>query len=113
MQITRKLYIKYTFLVKMNKIYIFNLLHYPIGIHQSLYCKKVSSYIAQYPVLRTAQSTFTLYFPDRPVQSNTISTALGSIPPYATINARRLLIHISTTVYSQVLIYTAECTKAM
>ena len=25
-----------------------------------------------------------------------------------TINARRLLVHISTTVYSQVLIYTAE-----
>ena len=51
---------------------------------------------------------FTLYFPDRPVQSDTISTPLGSIQPYAIINARRLLIHISTTVYSQVLIYAAE-----
>ena len=48
---------------------------------------------------------FTLYFPDRPVHSDTIS---GSIQPYATINARRLLVHISTTVYSHVLIYTAE-----
>ena len=51
---------------------------------------------------------FTLYFPDRPVHPDTISASLGSIQPYATINARRLLIHISTTVYSQVLIYTAE-----
>ena len=51
---------------------------------------------------------FTLYFPDRPVQSDTISASLGSIQPYATINARRLLVHISTSVYSQVLIYTAE-----
>ena len=51
---------------------------------------------------------FTLYFPDRPVHSDIISASLRSIQPYATINARRLLIHISTTVYSQVLIYTAE-----
>ena len=65
---------------------------------------KASSYIAQYPVLRTAQSAFTLYFPDRPVHSDTISASLGSIQPYATINARRLTVHISTTVYSQVLI---------
>ena len=51
---------------------------------------------------------FTLYFPDRPVHSDTISASLGSIQTYATINARRLLVHISTTVYSQLLIYTAE-----
>jgi len=51
---------------------------------------------------------FTLYFPDRPVHSDTISASLGSIQPYATINARRLLVHISTTVYSQVLIYSAK-----
>ena len=50
----------------------------------------------------------TLYFPDRPVQSDTISTSLGSIQPYTIINAQRLLMHISTTVYSQVLVYTAE-----
>ena len=47
---------------------------------------------------------FTLYFPDRPVHSDTITASLGSIQPYAAINARRLLVHISTTVYSQVLI---------
>ena len=33
---------------------------------------------------------FTLYFPGRPVQSDTISTSLGSIQPYATLNVRRL-----------------------
>ena len=43
---------------------------------------------------------FTLYLT---VQSDTISTFLGSIQPYATINARRLLLRISTTVCSQVL----------
>ena len=42
-----------------------------------LTCKKVkaSSYIAQYPVLRNSQSAFTLYFPDRPVHSDTISAS--------------------------------------
>ena len=37
---------------------------------------------------------FTLYFPDRPVHSDTISASLGSIQPYAAINTRRLLVHI-------------------
>ena len=50
---------------------------------------KVNFYIAQYPVYRTAQSAFTHYFPGRPVQSNTISTSLGSIQPHATINVRK------------------------
>ena len=67
--------------------------------------KKASSYIAQYPVLRTTQNAFTLYFPDRPVHSDTISASLGSIQPYTAINARRLLIHTSTTVYSQAFIF--------
>ena len=39
---------------------------------------------------------FTLYFPDRPVHSDTISASLGSIQPHA----RKLLVHISTTVTS-------------
>ena len=55
---------------------------------------KVSYYLAQYPVFKTTQSVFTLYIPSRPVQSNTVSTSLGSIQPYAAINARRLLVHI-------------------
>ena len=42
---------------------------------------EISSYIAHYPVLGTAQSA--LHFtPDRPVHSNAISTSLGSIQPH-------------------------------
>ena len=48
---------------------------------------------------------FTLYIPDRPVHSDTISASLGSIQPYAAINARRLLVHIPNIIYSQVLIF--------
>ena len=51
---------------------------------------------------------FTLYFPDRSAHSDTISASLGSIQPYVTINARRLLVNTSTTVYSHVFMYTAE-----
>ena len=58
--------------------------------------------------LQNRSKRFTLYSPDRPVQSDTISASLGSIQPYATINARRLLVHIAITVYSHVLICTAE-----
>ena len=43
---------------------------------------------------------FTLCFSDRPVHSDTISASLGSNQPYATINVRRLLVHISTIVYN-------------
>ena len=41
---------------------------------------------------------FTLYLSDRPVHSDTILASLGSIQPYANINARRLLVHIFTMV---------------
>ena len=41
---------------------------------------------------------FTHYFPGRPVQSNTISTSLGSIQPYATINT--YIHHLSIARYS-------------
>ena len=37
---------------------------------------------------------FALPFPDRLIQSKTISTYLGSIQPYATSSARRLIVHI-------------------
>ena len=50
--------------------------------------------------------------PWQTVHSDTISASLRSIQSYATINARMLFVHISTTVYSQVLIYTAEWTGA-
>ena len=42
MPITHKLYIKYIFLVKMSTINILNLFHYPVGIHQLLYCNSLS-----------------------------------------------------------------------
>ena len=58
--------------------------------------------------LQDRSKRFTLYFPDRPVHSDTISASLGSIQPYVAVNTRRLLLHISTSVYSQVLMYTAE-----
>ena len=67
--------------------------------------KKASSYIVQYPVLRTVQGA--LYFTSL-TDLFTQTPSLGNIQPYATINARRLLVHISTPVYSQVPIYTAE-----
>ena len=65
----------------------------------------VSSYIVQYPV-----RTFTL---SSLADGFNQTTSLGSIQPYATIIMWRLLIHISTTVYTQVLINTAEWTGAM
>ena len=78
---------------------------------KGFYEAMVSSYIAQYPILRTAQSAFTL-LPGRPVQSSTISASLGGIQPYATINARRLLVHISTIAYSQVHMYSIYAINA-
>ena len=74
---------------------------------------KVSSYVGQYPVLRTIQST--LHFTSlTDLFTQTPSQLLWeSVQSYATINVRRLLVHISTTVYNQVLIYTAEWTGAM
>ena len=43
---------------------------------------KVRFYITQYQILRIAQC-LALYSPDRPVQSDAISSSLGSIQPYA------------------------------
>ena len=71
-----------------------------VGLQPSVSILKLHSYIAQYLILRTAQNAFTLYFRGRPIKSNTISTSLGSIQPYATINVRRLLVHISIVRYS-------------
>ena len=51
--------------------------------------KKVSKGKFLYSAVSSPQSAFTLYFPGRPVQSNTVSTSLGSIQPHATINVRK------------------------
>ena len=57
--------------------------------------KKVSSYIARHPVLRTAQSA--LHFtPGRPVHSKAITTSLEAFS-HAVITARNVFVHISTT----------------
>ena len=57
---------------------------------------------------------FTLFaFPGRPVHSDTNSTSPGSILARQQLRATtKSLTFISTTVYSQVLIYTAESTEA-
>ena len=56
---------------------------------------------------------FTLSSPGRPVHSDTVLGFSWKHSSHAAI-AQRLLVftHISTTVYSQVLIYTAESTEA-
>ena len=46
-----------------------------VGLCSGRVKAEVSTYIVQYPVLRIAQC-FTLYFPDRPVHSDTISASL-------------------------------------
>ena len=54
---------------------------------------------------------FTLSSPGRPVHSDTVLGFSLTHSSHAAI-AQRLFTHISTTVYSQVLIYTAESTEA-
>ena len=72
--------------------------------------KKVRSYIVLYPVRKTAQSV--LHFtplvdlfipkPSRPFEAFS----------HSAISARRLFVHISTSVCIQVLVYTAESAVA-
>ena len=54
---------------------------------------------------------FTLSSPGRPVHSDTVLGFSWKHSSHAAI-AQRLFTHISTTVYSRVLIYTAESTEA-
>ena len=55
---------------------------------------KVSSYIPQYPILRTAQSA--LHFTSLAILFNQ-TPSLGNMQPYASNNARRLLAQVSIT----------------
>ena len=74
--------------------------------------KKVCSFTAQYPVVRIAQSA--LHFISlTDLFNQTPSQLLWEASSYAAINARRLLVHIPTSVYSHVIIYTAELIGAM
>ena len=68
---------------------------------------KVSSYIAQYPIFRIAQSTFYTLLPGRAVQSKTNSASLGSIQPRGNF-AKTACTQIFITVYSQVPIHTTQ-----
>ena len=68
---------------------------------------KISPYIAQYPILRIAQSAFYTLLPDRPVESKTTSASLGSIQSCGNF-ALTSRTQIFITVYSQVLVHTAE-----
>ena len=78
----------------------------------SYYCKqkegKGSFYIAQYPVRWTAQSA--LHF--LPSLTDLFIPTPFSASPGSILARQQLITHISTTVYSQVLIYTAESTEA-
>ena len=67
---------------------------FDVGVSVKLKEVQVSSYIAQYPILRIAQSA--LHFSSLAVLFNQ-TQSLGSMQPYATINARRLLAHTSIT----------------
>ena len=68
--------------------------------------KEKSSYIARYPVLRTAQVV--LHFtPDRPVPSNTNSTSTGSIQPSCSYCTNTIFPRTSITVSCHELISTA------
>ena len=68
---------------------------------------KVSSYMAQYSALKIAQNSLLL---DRPVTSRLPGEASSD----TTVNVCRLfIIQISTNVYSQLFIHTAERTGAM
>ena len=68
---------------------------------------KVRSYIAQYPVLGTVKSSLhplaDLFIP-------TLSRLFWGAFSQSAITAQKLFVHISTSVCSQVLIYTAEWT---
>ena len=67
----------------------------------------VSSYVAQYPTLWIAQSAFYTLPPGTPFQLKTISASLGSIQPRGNF-AKTARTQIFITVYSQILIDTAE-----
>ena len=68
--------------------------------------KMVSSYIAQYPVLGTAQST--LHFTLAVLFNQTPTQLPWEVSSHTAINVQRLLIQISTTVYNQVFVHTLE-----
>ena len=90
-------------------------------MHVNQYCTSNHQYVSSGEkgmVLYSAVSSpldrskrFTLSSPGRPVHSDTVLGFSWKHSSHAAI-AQRLFTHIFTTVYSQVLIYTAESTEA-
>ena len=76
--------------------------------------KKGSFYIAQYPVRWTAQSVVHLLpsLADLFIPTPTRLQREAFYTSHAAITRNDYITHISTTVYSQILIYTAESTRA-
>ena len=77
-------------------------------------CKKKCKGMVLYSAVSSPldrSKRFTLSSPGRPVHSDTVLGFSWKHSSHAAI-AQRLFTHISTTVYSQVLIYTAESTEA-
>ena len=74
--------------------------------------QNTSSYIPWYPVFGPFRAFYTSPPGGRPVHSNRNSTPLGSIHPCCNYCMKNIFVHIypvlSTTAYSQVLIYTAS-----
>ena len=106
------LYIDYTFL------WVCKLTSRPpmswwIWIHHYIAFKKKKGMVLYSAVSSPLDRSkrFTLSSPGRPVHSDTVLGFSWKHSSHAAI-AQRLFTHISTTVYSQVLIYTAESTEA-
>ena len=68
---------------------------------------KVCCYTARYSVRRTVQSALHKFHPLAELFIPSPARLLWEALSHYAITARRLFTHISTTVYSQVLIYTA------
>ena len=68
----------------------------------------VCSCIARYTIVRRTSQSAIHSIPGWPVHSETKSTYFGNIQPLCNYCTNTINSHISTNVYSQVLIYTAE-----
>ena len=84
-----------------------------IKYHYTYYVKKGKGMVLYSAVSSPLDRSkcFTLSSPGRPVHSDTVLGFSWKHSSHAAI-AQRLFTHISTTVHSQVLIYTAESTEA-
>ena len=88
------------------------LIHWPPGpVVATVQCQGLMVLYSAVSSPLDRSKRFTLSSPGRPVHSDTVLGFSWKHSSHAAI-AQRLFTHISTTVYSQVLIYTAESTEA-